>query len=60
MSQTEYTSISVREEDKQVFEQTLDAIAKELGEEPTHSDALREISESYIGNQPLGEWKNND
>lgn len=57
MSQTEYTSISVREEDKQVFEQTLDAIAKELGEEPTHSDALREISESYIGRDGCGGWR---
>jgi hypothetical protein len=57
MGETEYTTLTVRQADKAVFKQALDAVAVELGEEPTHSDALREISEAYTGNNALGEWK---
>jgi len=46
---SDYTTISVRKRDKQVFEQALDHVAEQVGEEITHSDALRELAESYIG-----------
>lgn len=55
---TEYTTLTVRKSDKQAFKQALDAVATELGEEPTHSDALREISEAYCGHDARGEWQN--
>jgi len=58
MSQTEYTTISVRKSDKEAFEQTLDAVAAEIGEEPSQSDALREISEAYVGGDACGGWRN--
>lgn len=59
-SVTEHTTIAVRKRDKQVFEQALDAVSKELGEEPTHSDALREISEAYCGRDACGRWQNGE
>jgi len=54
---TEKTTITVRKSDKQVFEQTLDAIAEEIGDKPTRSEALRELSEAYIGRDSLGRWQ---
>lgn len=54
---TEHTTITVRKRDKQVFDQTLDAIAEEIGDKPTRSEALRELSEAYIGRDSLGEWQ---
>ncbi|MDS0284763.1 hypothetical protein NDI86_21915 [Halomicroarcula sp. S3CR25-11] len=54
---TEKTTITVRKSDKQVFEQTLDAIAEEIGDRPTRSEALRELSEAYIGRDSLGRWQ---
>jgi len=52
-----YTTITVKERDKEVFEQTLDAVAEEIGDEPTRSQALRELSEAYVGGDALGAWK---
>jgi hypothetical protein len=57
VSETEYTTITVRQSDKVVFEEALDLVATEIGEEPTHSDAVRELSEAYCGHNALGEWK---
>ena len=59
-SVTEHTTIAVRKRDKRVFEQALDAVSEELGEEPTHSDALREISEAYCGRDACGRWQNGE
>lgn len=54
---TDQTTISVRREDKKVFEQALDAVAAELGDEPTQSDGLRELAEAYVGRDACGQWK---
>lgn len=54
---TEYTTITVRKSDKRVFEQTLDLVAEEVGDEPTKSDALRELSEAYVGRDACGRWQ---
>lgn len=51
------TTITVRKSDKEVFEQTLDAVAKEIGDEPTRSEALRELAEAYIGRDSCGRWQ---
>ena len=60
MSKSDWTTLTVRKRDKEVFKQTLDAVADELNGEPTHSDALREISEAYVGHNGCGKWKNHD
>lgn len=57
MSQSDWTTLTVRKRDKEVFRQTLDAVAEELNDEPTHSDALREISEAYVGGDACGRWR---
>ena len=50
---SDYTTITVRKEDKQVFEQTLDSLADTLGEEPTRSEAMRELAQSYLRTQAV-------
>ena len=53
----ETTTISVRRRDKVVFEEAMDAVAEEIGDRPTQSDALREMAEAYVGRDGLGEWQ---
>lgn len=54
---SENTTIMVKKRHKEVFEQTLDAVAEEIGEEPTQSQALRELAEAYAGHNGCGRWR---
>jgi len=57
---SDHTTMTVRKSDKEVFEQCLDAVAEEIGERPTRSQALRELSEAYIGRDSCGKWRDDD
>lgn len=54
---TDKTTITVRQSDKEVFDQTLDAVAEEIGGKPTRSEALRELAEAYMGHDSCGRWQ---
>jgi hypothetical protein len=55
---SDYTTISVRQSDKEAFQEAARAVETELGESPSQSDVLREIAEAYVGRQPRGAWQN--
>lgn len=55
---TEYTTLAIQKNTKPHFEQAKKAVKAELGDTVTQSDVIRELSEAYVGNQPLGAWKN--
>lgn len=54
---TDWTTVTVRPEDKQAFAEVVDVVAEELDEDVTHSEALREVSEAYLGRDACGQWR---
>lgn len=55
---TDWTTVTVRPRDKQAFDEVVDVVAEELDEdEVTHSAALREVSEAYLGRDARGRWR---
>jgi len=54
---TDYTTLSIRQEEKPHFEEAKKAVEAELDDSVTQSDVIRELSESYIGRDALGEWQ---
>lgn len=57
---TDYTTVSVRKSDRPRFEQAKEAVATELGDEPTNADVVRELIEAYVGGDARGRWKDAD
>ncbi|ADB64008.1 hypothetical protein Htur_5281 (plasmid) [Haloterrigena turkmenica DSM 5511] len=53
---TDYTSLGIRKETKPYFEQAKEAVATELGEEPTADQVVRELVEAYCGGDACGRW----
>jgi len=55
---SDYTTISVRQSDKEAFQEAAQAVEKEIGESPSQSDVLRELAEAYVGRDACGGWQN--
>lgn len=56
---TDYTTLTIRTSTKPQFEQAKEAVASELGEEPTHDDVIRELAAAYTGHNARGKWREN-
>jgi len=54
---TNYRTLAIKDETEPVYEQAREAVAKELGEEPTHNDVVRESAEAYMGHDSCGRWQ---
>lgn len=50
-------TLSIKQTTKPVFEQAKEAVAKELGEKPTHDETIRELAEAYCGHNACGAWR---
>lgn len=58
MSKREHTTVMIRKSTKPRFEQVKEVVAEELGESPTNADVVEELVRAYLGDKPLGEWRN--
>jgi len=54
---TNYRTLAIKNETEPVYEQAREAVAEELGEEPTHNDVVRELAEAYMGHNACGRWQ---
>jgi hypothetical protein len=60
VSSNNRTTVAIRKSTKPRFEQAKESVAEEIGGEPSNADVVEELIQAYLGNQPLGEWQNND
>jgi hypothetical protein len=57
MSEREHTTVMIRKSTKPRFEEAKEAVAKEIGENPTNADVVQELAEAYLGGDSLGRWR---
>lgn len=55
MSQ-DYTALPIHKKTKPRYEEAKEAVAVEIGEEPTHDQVIRELVEAYCGGDACGRW----
>jgi hypothetical protein len=57
MSEREHTTVMIRKSTKPRFEEAKEAVAKEIGGEPTNADVVQELVEAYCGGDACGRWQ---
>lgn len=60
VSSQERTTVCVRRCTKPRLEQAKKVVAEEIGEEPSNADVIEELVQAYLGNEPLGEWRDDE
>lgn len=54
---SEQWQVALHPNDRPRFEEAKDAVAEEIGENPTNGDVVRELMEAYLGGDALGRWR---
>jgi hypothetical protein len=57
VSSKDRTTVTIRKSTEPRFEQAKESVAQEIGGEPSNADVVEELIQAYLGNQPLGEWR---